>query len=193
MIENGYTDKLLMTLPNKKVVEVEVSFLVNAHRACIVIRGPHPVYLEIRAHRGALLELLAEGASRFEPVTVAKAQTRSLLMPDEMAAPETAWPWLLHHMPWIFKGIDVKKEPYAHYLEQSPEIGQISTLASDLEQVYHLGPGTSLADISEVLTGSRQYGGATYKRVKEVKEALETTTTTENEGVVIQFSGRKAA
>ncbi|MCB0208027.1 MAG: hypothetical protein KDJ52_01780 [Anaerolineae bacterium] len=193
MIENAYTDKMLMTLPNKQVVEVEFSFLVDAHRAAIVIRGPHLIYLEIRAHRDAMLEMLAEGAKRFEPVTVSKAAARAMSMPDEMGDPETAWPWLLRNMPWIFKGIDVKREPYAHYLEKSPQMGQNASLLADVKAVRHLGPDPSLADISEVLTGSRQYGGSVYKRVKEVKELLETTTTTTEQGRVVPFEERKAA
>lgn len=90
-----------------------------------------------------------------------------------------------------------------HYFEQSPilmahagdvraalltdEMAQIDQLQQDVQAVINLDQ-PSLADISEVLTGSRQYGGATYKRVKAVAEALESTTTTPSErltGVVI--------
>ena len=193
MTKQTYTDKLLMTLPNKQCVEVDFSFLVNGNSACIVIRGPHPIYLEIRANRGAMLEMLAEGAKRFEPVSISKAAARAMSMPDEMAQPETAWPWLVKNMPWIFKGINLANEPYAHYLEGAPETKQIDALQADLEQVKHLGPKARLADIAEVLTGSRQYGGSSLvKRLKAVHKLL-TTTTTPEEAAVVPFDQRKKA
>lgn len=56
----------------------------------------------------------------------------------------------------------------------APVAGQ---LEQDLKAIAHL-QAPSLADISEVLTGERQYGGATYKRVKAVQQALKSSTTT---------------
>jgi hypothetical protein len=64
-------------------------------------------------------------------------------------------------------------------------------LQQDVEAVQHL-KSPSLADISEILTGSRQYGGATYTRVKAVKQALNSTTTTEN-GPELAVEVEKAA
>lgn len=97
-------------------------------------------------------------------------------LPPQLDCPETAWPWLLKAKPWIFDGINLKSEPYYAYLAS----GRPATLMEDLAAVEHLDD-PSLADISETLTGSRQYGGATYSRVKAVKEALLQTTTTAEE------------
>jgi len=58
-----------------------------------------------------------------------------------------------------------------------------SQLQRDVDRVRHLGSGASLADISETLTGKRTYGGAAYQRVKEVQEALKTSTTTPSERI----------
>ncbi len=54
----------------------------------------------------------------------------------------------------------------------------VSQLDQDLKAIAHL-TNPSLADIAEILTGSRQYGGATYHRVKAVSQALKSSTTTE--------------
>lgn len=78
------------------------------------------------------------------------------------------------------------------YFEQSPVLREMaadvaavlrpspapvaSQLDQDLKAVAHLR-SPSMADISEVLTGDRQYGGATYKRVKAVYQALKSSTT----------------
>ena len=194
MAKHTYTDKLMMTLPSQECIEVDISFLVNGNSACIAIRGPHPIYLEIRADRRAILEMLAEGAKRFEPVSISKAAARAMSMPDEMAQPETAWPWLVRNMPWIFAGIDTSKEPYANYLEGASQSGKIDALAADLEKVKHLGSGARLADIAEVLTGSRQYGGSSLvKRLKAVHKLLTTTTTTPEEAAVVPFDQQKRA
>lgn len=69
---------------------------------------------------------------------------------------------------------------------------QIDPIQSDLQAVAHL-VNPSLADISEELTGSRQYGGATYKRVKAVKDALKSSTTPPKNGVYRPNSANKAA
>lgn len=192
-VENAYGQTLLLTLPNKHVVEIELSFLVNAHRAAIIIRGENGLYLEIRAHREALLQVCSEGKDRFERVNYAKAQLRQFNLPEELSTAETGFPWLVANMPWIFKGIDLNKEPYAHYLEKNGGQGQISQLQHDVEQVLHLGPGASLADISEELTGSRQYGGSTYTRVKDVQYRLKSSTTTGREGAFTHREAKKAA
>lgn len=64
----------------------------------------------------------------------------------------------------------------AAVLRPGPASPVVSQLEQDLKAIAHL-QAPSLADISEVLTGERQYGGAAYKRVKAAQQALETTTT----------------
>ena len=68
-----------------------------------------------------------------------------------------------------------------------------SQLATDLDQVRHLGSGASLADISEVLTGDRSYGGAMHKRLREIKRLLKTSTTTPQKGSGSTENQRRAA
>ena len=55
--------------------------------------------------------------------------------------------------------------------------GKTDRLLDDLAAVEHLDD-PSLADISEALTGSREYGGGAYTRIKKVKQLLDSTTTT---------------
>lgn len=188
-IDNAYTDKLLMTLPNKRVVEVTISFVVNVHRAAVIIRGPGPVYLEIRASRAALLAVLTEGVKRFTVRTLAQVRAAADKLPEELARAETAWPWLVERFPWIFDGINTNTEPYATYLKSGGAAGADQYLAA----VDHLGPGASLADISEAIYGERTYGGARYKTVKDVQTILNNTTTTPNNaaGAVVEL--KKAA
>ena len=95
--------------------------------------------------------------------------------------PEIAWPWLVEHCPQIFDGIDVQKEPYAQYLKGKP-MSTVVDMADVLTVARYFLKDLKLADISEALTGKREYGGAIYTRVKAVKQLLENTTTTQNEG-----------
>lgn len=68
-----------------------------------------------------------------------------------------------------------------------------SQLATDLDQVRHLGASASLADISEAITGERSYGGAMHKRLRRIKKLLKTSTTTPQKRSNSQKSQRKAA
>ena len=80
---------------------------------------------------------------------------------------------------------------------EKANLGQIMAypgqLEQDLERVFHLGPTARLVDISEALTGSRQYGGATYHRVKAVAAALKNNTTTAQAGGYQAVEVKKAA
>lgn len=87
--------------------------------------------------------------------------------PPEMNDPYTAWPWLLKHKPWIFDGIDVTREPYAHYLKHAQR-------SEDAQDIAHLVSPTQ-ADVAEVLFGDRTKTGGSYRR--RILAALEATTT----------------
>ncbi len=79
--------------------------------------------------------------------------------------------------------VDDLKSAFRTYVQAAQAApGNDLQLLQDVEAVNYL-KNPSLADISEVLTGSRQYGGAAYKRVKAVKAALNNTTTTQKEPV----------
>lgn len=100
--------------------------------------------------------------------------------------PEVAWAWLVENYPGIFDGIDLKGEPYAQYLNSNRASSIVNT--SDLLQVarYFL-KDLKLADISEALTGKREYGGAIYTRVKAVSQLLNNTTTANSEARAFIF------
>jgi hypothetical protein len=102
-------------------------------------------------------------------------------LPDALYdTPEVAWKWLVENCPGLFDGIDLKNEPYAHYLNGKSSSIIIDT--SDLLQVarYFL-KDLKLADISEALTGKREYGGAIYTRVKAISQLLNNTTTADED------------
>jgi len=90
--------------------------------------------------------------------------------------------------------LNITPAEVVEYFEQSPVLREMaadvaavlrpgraapvdSQLDRDLKAIAHLH-APSLADISEILTGDRQYGGATYKRVKTAHDALKSSTTT---------------
>lgn len=180
-----------MTLPNKQTVEVSINFVVNAHRAAIIVRGPGPIHLEIRAHRDTLKELMQTGLDRFTRTSYAHAITKQKQLPSELADPETAWPWLVKEFPWIFDGIDTSKEPYAHYLSNSYK--PKTALQSDLQKVSHLGQDCSLADLSEIIYGRRYYSGSQHKYLKQLREALISSSSHSEEDVSDASSAEKRA
>lgn len=57
----------------------------------------------------------------------------------------------------------------------------VSQLARDLDQVKHLGAAASLADMSEVLNGSRYYSGKMHKKLKRLKKLLKTSSSSPSE------------
>jgi hypothetical protein len=67
--------------------------------------------------------------------------------------------------------------------------GAADRLAADLAAVEHLD-NPSLADLSEALTGSREYGGAAYTHLKKVKQLLDSTTTTPVDEADLDVSDR---
>ena len=101
--------------------------------------------------------------------------------PDNWQLIATRFPYLADLLPsWYVDSKSLKNEPQ-------------SQLQRDIRRVKHLGQGASLADISETLTGKRTYGGAAYQRVKEVSEALKTSTTTPSERIGAGSIEKRAA
>lgn len=101
------------------------------------------------------------------------------------------WTLIALRFPWL---ADVLPPPMFAAKSRGGNPGESgSQIETDLDRVRHLGAAASLADISEVLTGQRTYGGATYQRVKVVKQALKTSTTTPRQGSSSQKSQCKAA
>lgn len=106
-------------------------------------------------------------------------------LPTELADPETAWPYLVDRFPWLFDGIDTSREPYAQYLRKSAKTGQISTLAADLQA---LGENPSLADISEIVFGSRYYSGSQYAQLKKIQSDLAVSSSSDGQKPVSDTS-----
>lgn len=101
-------------------------------------------------------------------------------IPDILyASPSEAWPWLLRRFPDVFDGINLSSEPYAHYLNltHKRETTRVEQDQDLLIVARYFLAHLTLADISEALTGKREYGGAIYTRVKTVKKLLDTTIT----------------
>ena len=69
---------------------------------------------------------LREIADKIEPKNLAGVQASVQAqawpaLPEALSNPETGWPWLLKNYPAIFDGIDIRREPYAQYLKQTPQ------------------------------------------------------------------------
>ena len=104
---------------------------------------------------------------------------------------EANWSLIALRFPML---ADVVPPPQFSVKSHSANPGESgSQLATDLDQVRHLGSGASLADISEVLTGDRSYGGAMHKRLREIKRLLKTSTTTPQRGGSSTENQRRAA
>lgn len=114
-------------------------------------------------------------------ISLANPPRQRFAWPQEMQEPETGWTWLLKNRPWIFDGISLQSEPYASYLFGSEsDTGTDVRLENDLEAIKHLQQ-PSKADIAEVLTGKRTYGGAIFERVTAAFDAFYTSTTSPEE------------
>lgn len=68
-----------------------------------------------------LYAALVKLAEEIKPRNLRQQITYWNRLPEELSEPETAWPWMLENMPWIFDGIDTSREPYAQYLKARPE------------------------------------------------------------------------
>lgn len=98
--------------------------------------------------------------------------------PPELDHPSTAWPFLKKRFPWLF---DDEKA-----IKPVESVNRVEKDVLDFA-VFMLGNVQySLADISEALTGKREYGGAIYTRIKAVRDYLENTTTTDIEAVEVE-------
>lgn len=102
-------------------------------------------------------------------------------LPPEMDSPQTAWPYLKRRFPWLFSDEgEIPKESRAAELTNTEK--DVLQFAVYMLREVHF----SLADISEALTGQREYGGAMFTRVKAVRTFL-TTTTLDIEAKIREF------
>lgn len=146
-----------------------------------------PAYLTIYYHGrqdyiqliGAPADLAAELrrlADIIQPSSVKERHSRQVWqdlakLPAVLDDPATAWPWLQQRFPWLFDGIELSREPYAHYFKSHqvrPELNQLEALR---------GTSASQADIAGVLFGDRNKTGGSYRRrILAALEWLATTT-----------------
>lgn len=166
-----------LVLPDGRSYAAEIGGAAWAHWAVITITTEHPnVKLTLRGSNKHLAQKLQELADIAKGRTVAEvdlaiARRRSDMTPADVVA----------------------------YFEQSPVL---QSMADDVREVL-LGKGSSFApsqfqsdldavksamlvnptkaDIAELLTGQRTYGGAMFARINRIMKALETTSTTASE------------
>lgn len=152
------TPKLYLRQPNQEITAVEIDCSVIGNQAIISVGE-----LEIVGDRRAVLAIadrIAE-AARYRPVNVLQ------ISPAQVVAYFESSPILKIYAD------DVKSALLSH---SEAEFGDFQ-LQQDLQAIEHLSEPTK-ADISEVLTGKRTYGGANYERVKQAYEAFYSSTTT---------------
>ena len=73
----------------------------------------------ITGNAAELADRLAEIAQAIRPKSVSQVAQQRRELPPELATPETGWPWLIANFPQWFDGINLNKEPYAHYLRSA--------------------------------------------------------------------------
>lgn len=178
------TGKILLKLsPKHKPIPITP----QAHPAGkygYVVLGP----VQIGGQAGPLADLLRRLADQLEPTIQHTDFDRVLsITPAEVVAHFENSPILQSMAPDV-------RAVLLNGSQKQIEAAE-SQLQRDLEQVFGAGLDSTalLADISEVLTGERQYGGATYKRVKDVAEALKTSTTTAKSGRSSPKQAKRAA
>lgn len=139
--------------------------------------------IQIGGNAQAMAAELRRLADELEPKTITQARTRAEGLPEELANPETAWPWLVDRFPWLFGGIDLAREPYAKYLDAAQE-------QQDAAAIAHLD-NPSQADVAEVLFGDRTKTGGSYRR--RILKAIDALTTTANRATTTPNQRKKAA
>jgi hypothetical protein len=114
--------------------------------------------------------------------------------PKELDDPSTAWSYLRRRFPLYFQGVGrlpgEVDQPKASTTINNPHVEQdvITFAVYALQETRY-----TLADISEALTGKREYGGAVFSRVKAVRDFLENTTTTPDSSQEVDFEAVEAA
>ena len=166
MTNQSYPIKL--RLPSKELVPVTLDCVSQANLVCIILRSENGLYFELLGFQRDLYPILLKWAKIANPESNYRDKIDEL-SPSQVVAYFEASPVL------SYLADDVR----AALL--SPEEEKASQVSQDVAKVAHL-VDPSLADIAQVLTGERQYGGATYHRVKAVQRALKTTTTQPEEG-----------
>ena len=171
-----------------KAVPVEIGLYKYGRLACVNLHFAGQL-MQLVGPQDELAVELRRLAALCKSVTVAEAGE----LPHVLRDPETAWPFLVSRFPWLFDGIDLNREPYAHYLKR----GQVN------QDVERLRPYVSdlIADNGDFVRGYTRRaagllfgdeslnGGQNLKRIKRAVEKLrqEFTTTSEPEPVPVIY------
>jgi len=176
---------------DQNAVYIKSSQGKSKHRPQVRLDGPYGYVsfgtFEIGHHAGELAATLRLLADQLEPkIGRRRAYAIQNQIPDELADPETAWPFLVNRFPWLFDSIETGTEPYAQYLKESQ-------LQQDLDRVADLGPEPALADLAERLYSERSYGGSRYKYLKKLQNRLKSTSTPRRQGDRDESNLKRAA
>lgn len=164
------TQEILIRLTPNSKPEAIIPRAHFAGKYGYVMLGP----VQIGSQAGALAALLRSLADQLEPKPMQNHKPLIQSFPSELDTPETGWPWLIKHRPWIFKGIKLSSEPYAHYLESDNNLADHIATA----RAKGCNENSSKADVSFALTGKRKYGGSDYyDLIEPVWNALQASST----------------
>jgi len=180
---------ILLELPPAEARPVEFEIVVNRQAAVKMTTGHRQIVLI-----GNPLELAAklrEPAVKLEPHNGKPDAQIVNPLPDVLQDPNTAWPWLISRLPWLFDGINLATEPYAHYLKDSKQLAD-HQLSADVRALLTCSDELFTPDgelqrgytrkAAAVLFGDESLNGGNYlKRIKAAIEILQTkhfTTTT---------------
>lgn len=153
-------------LENKQLVPVKLDCISLEDVTCLTLRTQNGLYFEIFGWSRDIYPLLLRWAKISNP-DANYSQRIQELTPQQVVAYFEASPVLSYMADEVKAAILPAGSEKVNYLDQ------------DIAKVSHLVQ-PSLADISEVLTGSRYYRGATYARVKAVQNALNSSSSPHN-------------
>ncbi len=195
---------ILLELPPTEAHPVEFEIVVNRQAAIKMTTSHRQIVL-----MGNPLELAAklrELAAKLEPHNGKPDAQIVNSLPDLPPDPHTAWPWLVSRLPWLFDGINLSAEPYAHYLKDSTQQAD-NQLSADVQALLNCSDDLFTPDgtlqrgytrkAAAVLFGDESLNGGNYlKRIKAAIETLQTqqiTTTTPAQTGDYHAQAREAA
>ena len=176
--------------PPKKSEPAKFSTAVHGY-AYISIQSVNE-FLVLVGKPGVLAKKLRELADSIEPTTVKVAHAKKVVneLPDVLYDPYKAWPWLVERFPWLFDGISLSSEPYAHYLKSNGQrqpdqlIQDVKALRPYMSELFDEDGSVQRGytrKAAALLFGDENANGGNYlRRIKAAMKVLmvEFTTTT---------------
>lgn len=154
-----------LKMPTEKAVPVKLDCVALEDRTILIIRGENGLYIELLGLSRLIHPMLLNFARVANPDSSYGQKVRELT-PEMVVSYFEASPVLSY----------MADEVRAAVLPAGSE--KVNHLGVDLAKVAHLKE-PSLADISEVLNGSRYYSGKTHARLKAVQTALNSSSSSE--------------